>query len=214
MLQLDAANTKSYPGTGTTWKDLSGNSNNGTLWNGPTYNSNDKGYLTFDGANDYLNTSYNIEAATSSNLQSLCGWLYGTSTNNSFFGSGANGGGQFHLILNFQTPTQIRFAESYYGGGGGINDQNNLATVAANSTWNYACIVKTAVSTFDVYFNGSKVITNATKTAVNPAPFNLGRWWTGQPVPANISNVSIYNRALTSTEINQNFEALRGRYGI
>jgi hypothetical protein len=215
VLQLDAANLRSYPGTGTAWTDLSGIGNNGTLVNGPTYNSNNNnGYLTFDGTNDYLNTSYNIEAATSSNLQSLCSWLYGTSTNSSFFGSGASSAGQFHLILNFQTATQIRFGESYYGGSGGINDQLNLATVVSNPTWNYACIVKTAVSTFDVYLNGSKVIANATKTANGPASFSLGRWWTNQPAPASISNVSIYNRALTAAEIRKNFESTRSRYGI
>lgn len=211
VLHLDAANSKSYPGSGTTWTDLGGLGNNGTLVNGPIYSAANKGSIVFDGVNDYLNTSYNIEAATSSNLQTFCSWLYGTSTNNSFFGSAASSAGQFHLILNFQTATQIRFEESYYGGG---QDQANFVTVVANPTWNYACIVKTAVSKFDVYFNGSKVITNATKTATSPAPFSLGRWWNGQICPANISNISIYNRALSAQEIQQNFEATRGRYGI
>ena len=213
VLHLDAANRKSYPGSGVSWNDLSGAGNNGTLVNGPTYNGANNGYLTFDGTNQYLNTSHNIEAATSANLQSFCSWLYGTSTNNSFFGSGASSAGQFHLILNFQDATQIRFGESNYGGGI-PNDQNNLAAVASNPTWNYACVVKTAVSTFDVYFNGSKVITSATKMASNPAPFSLGRWWVGRVIPASISNVSIYNRALTPLEIQQNFNALRGRYGV
>lgn len=52
VLCLDAANPKSYPGSGTVWSDLSGNGNNGTLVNGVGYNSNNGGYLTFDGSND------------------------------------------------------------------------------------------------------------------------------------------------------------------
>jgi len=55
VLCLDAGNPKSYPGSGTTWTDLSGNGNNGTLTNGPTYNSGNLGSLVFDGVNDYVN---------------------------------------------------------------------------------------------------------------------------------------------------------------
>ena len=56
VLCLDAGNSKSYPGTGTTWTDLSGNGNNGTLTNGPTYSSANGGSLVFDGTNDYTQT--------------------------------------------------------------------------------------------------------------------------------------------------------------
>ena len=54
VLYLDAANTKSYPGSGTTWTDISGKSNNGTLTNGPTFDSGNKGTIVFDGSNDYV----------------------------------------------------------------------------------------------------------------------------------------------------------------
>ncbi len=53
VLNLDAGNTNSYPGSGTAWTDLSGNGNNGTLTNGPTYSSDDGGAIVFDGTNDY-----------------------------------------------------------------------------------------------------------------------------------------------------------------
>jgi hypothetical protein len=52
---LDAANSKSYPGTGTDWTDLSGNQINGILTNGPAYNSSNGGSIVFDGINDYIN---------------------------------------------------------------------------------------------------------------------------------------------------------------
>ena len=56
VLHLDAADTNSYPGSGTLWTDLSGNGNNGTLTNGPAYSSNNKGYFSFDGTDDYVDT--------------------------------------------------------------------------------------------------------------------------------------------------------------
>ena len=54
VLHLDAANYKSYPGSGTTWSDLSGNGNNGTLTNGPTFDSGNRGSIVFDGSNDFV----------------------------------------------------------------------------------------------------------------------------------------------------------------
>jgi hypothetical protein len=57
ILDLDAAKRDSYPGTGTTWNDISGNQNNGTLVNGPTFNSGNGGSIVFDGVNDYANLS-------------------------------------------------------------------------------------------------------------------------------------------------------------
>ena len=60
VLYYDAANTKSYPGTGTTWTDLSGNGVTGTLVNGATFNSGNGGYIVFDGANDYVSTINDI----------------------------------------------------------------------------------------------------------------------------------------------------------
>jgi hypothetical protein len=213
VLALDAANTKSYPGSGTTWTDLSGNGNNGTLTNGPTFSSVNGGSISFDGTNDYLNNSCIIEAATSSNLQTYCSWLKGTSTNSSFFGTGASSTGQFHLILRFLSNGQLEFTESRYGGGGGVLDQSNIVTVNSN-IWNFACIVKTASSTFNVYFNGNLVISNATKAAELSSTFSLGRWWVGQYAPSTIANVQIYNRALTPTEIQQNYNAQKSRFNL
>jgi hypothetical protein len=64
VLCLDAGNPKSYPGSGTTWTDLSGNGNNGTLVNGVGYSGDNLGSLSFDGVNDYYN-----RALTASEIQ-------------------------------------------------------------------------------------------------------------------------------------------------
>jgi len=57
VLALDAADKLSYRGSGTTWRDLSGNNNTGTLTNGPTFNAGNLGSIVFDGTNDYVNIS-------------------------------------------------------------------------------------------------------------------------------------------------------------
>ena len=64
VLALDAGNTKSYPGSGTTWTDLSGNGNNGTLTNGPTYSSSNGGSIVFDGVNDFVDISNSFQVST------------------------------------------------------------------------------------------------------------------------------------------------------
>jgi hypothetical protein len=215
VLYLDAASGTSYSpyNSGNTWRDISGNGNNGTLTNGPTYSSDNGGSFTFDNVNDYMSTSCVIEAATSSNLQTYCSWLKGTSTNNSFFGSGASSNGQFHLILRFLSNGQLEFTESRYGSGGGALDQSNIVTVSSN-LWNFACIVKTASSTFNVYFNGNLIISNATKAAELSSTFSLGRWWVNQPAPSTISNVQIYNRALSAQEVLQNYNSSKSRFNL
>jgi hypothetical protein len=213
VLYLDAANRRSYPGSGTSWTDVSGNGNNGTLTNGPTFNGDNGGSIVFDGVNDFMDSSFVIQAATSATLQSYCSWLYGTTTSNNFFGSNADSTGKFHLILQFTSNGQLEFGGSFFGGGG-APDSTSPVTVNANSTWNYGCVVKTAASTFDVYLNGQRVITGANRTANASSNFNFGRRWSTSYVPSRIGKVHIYNRALTAAEILQNYNATRSRFGV
>ena len=75
VLALDAGNTKSYPGSGTVWTDLSGNNNTGTLTNGPTFNAANGGSIVFDGTNDYVTLPI---STTSGQALTYFGWLYST----------------------------------------------------------------------------------------------------------------------------------------
>jgi len=75
VLALDAGNTKSYPGTGTTWFDKSGRGNNGTLTNGPTFNSGNGGSIAFDGVDDYVAIPYTPVLTPTSSI-SFGGWAY------------------------------------------------------------------------------------------------------------------------------------------
>ena len=80
VLSLDAANNKSYPRSGTTWTDLSGNSNTGTLTNGPSFNDGNQGSIVFDGTDDYVNIPYN--SGLIPNNLTLSAWINRTAVVN------------------------------------------------------------------------------------------------------------------------------------
>jgi len=206
VLALDAANPKSYPGSGTTWFDLSGNGNNGTLVNGVGYNSGNLGSLVFDGVNDYapIGTSgfpFGSSAAT------LSGWA----KTNTISGS-------WRWIVSYGTgnTSQSRFlginASTYYFGG--YSNDITASGVPLNTWFNMVGVYDETNAS--MYINGALVSGPTAKTwntIANNAQVgrqtNGSEYWNG-----NIAQVSIYNRAITAAEIQQNFNALRGRYGI
>jgi len=204
VLALDAANTVSYPGSGTTWTDLSGNGNNGTLANGVGYNSSNGGTLTFDGVNDYVLTPVNIDA----NPSSVGAWFNASST------SGARG-----IALTDNGGWDKGFEIN--GGFFSIHVGNGLASTgvsAAANTWYYGFLTYTA-SSMSFYVNGVNVWNAGAPAGTSGSTVEIGR--ANYPGGAgsrffqgNIAQVSIYNRALTAPEVSQNFNAQRGRFGL
>ena len=207
----DAGFISSYPTINTSWYDLITN-NTTTLINGPTYNSSYNGSIYFDGVDDVATTTITVEAPTNSNLQSIGVWLNGNNTNNSFTGTNAGEWGSCHLIINWNSSNQIRFAQTWYGGH--PTESTDYATVTSLG-WNYMVVVKKAVQTYDLYFNGNKVMSNLRKEANISTQFKFGNWWSGQMIPmAGIATVQSYNRALSTLEILQNYNAQKERFGF
>lgn len=203
VLHLDAANVKSYPGSGTTWNDLSGNGNHGTLVNGPTFNSS--GYFSFDGSNDYVDTGvtastfgiydapYTMEAVF--RVPNLSG-------DKMVFGNNATGTrmGMHHGVRN----------NTFYFGHYSADAAG--ATVTAN-TWYHGCWMWTSQSPYcRIYINSNLIGSSDAGSFIGTTSIRIGMSWAYSNM--DISFAKIYNRALTTTEIKQNFEALRGRYGI
>jgi len=208
ILNYDVGNNSSYAGTGTTLTDISGwGINNGTLTNGPTYSSNNSGFLTFDGTNDYVDTSF-----TPPNICSISIWFNNTSTynihNRGLF-STYSGGNYFGFYL--ATTSDV-------AGGLRIWYDNNGRTVLSYTfsinTW-YNIAITSSGSTILVYVNGTLVNTISSVSTTHAGPIGIGlsrydnNYWLG-----NISACAIYNRVLTASEITQNFNALRWRYNI
>jgi hypothetical protein len=212
VLDLDAAKVASYPGTGTSWNDISGNNNNGTLINGPTFSGIGKqASIVFDGVDDYVNGLGTLPSF-SQGLTVNC-VINPTNASSSIFYSIFSIGNYFRRDSDtYFTSLEINGAQVIY----------NIGSIPINTY----TIVSTTYDNTNIkhYINGSLVgtslvvgtLTNTRypfsgQTIYSLGSFALGNgfWYKG-----NISSVLSYNRALSTAEVLQNFNALRGRYGI
>jgi len=218
VLALDAGDTNSYPGSGTTWTDLSGNGNNGTLVNGVGYSGDNLGSLSFDGINDNINIPYNasLKPATAITMEAFC-YIQN------------NGGTWTSLIqypVNSSSHTSPFFDWAIY-----LNKVDRLlhtridgeAVSSPNNVWNFNEWSYVAI-TFEnqsvkYYVNGANVgSSSVTKTSITydvNNPVYIGKNASGtEQFEGKLGSMRVYNRALTASEIQQNFNALRGRFGI
>jgi len=229
VFNLDAGNPQSYSGSGTNWIDISGSGKNGTLVNGPTYSTANSGSIVFDGTNDYV-TSGALSGSFVSFTVII--WFYPTSVTNyqnpidcnySYNGSTGNIGPRLEmnnsgtLGWNYSNDTAIN--QNFYS-------HLVVSSGLSANTWYCAAITYDGnTNSSTTYYNGNN--TGLSRTTVGTPPtgfvgtmnnitlgkgFHLGgaeRIYAGR-----VSNTQIYNRALTASEITQNFNALRGRFGL
>ena len=208
VLALDAGNTKSYPGSGTAWSDLIG-SNNGTLTNGPTYSSADGGYLNFDGTNDYVDVSGSIPVSAATFLA----WVRLDGDQSHFTGvifsrSPASG-------MNFYSTSE-QIAYHWNNASNTYNWQSGL--IVPTQEWCMMVVTVTS-SSATAYLCRSSGITSATNTVSHSSitldAINVGRdSSSGRDLDGRMSVAMIYNKALTAAEVAQNYNALKGRFGI
>ena len=218
VLALDAANTKSYPGSGTTWYDLSGNGNNGTLTNGPTFDSGNQGSIDFDGTNDYVNIGIDKSCNRFTADFAVSAWVNRSST----------GGTYGNIIGDYYTNTTSNALEwqilisntaqlTLYNVTGGYIIQNASSGFSAN-TW-INVVVSRIGSTITMYANTNSIGTATNTTTFGSATGNLNIGIDGnnssEPFTGNIASVLIYkNKGLTITEVLQNYNATKGRFGL
>lgn len=216
VLHLDAANVKSYPGTGTTWSDLSGNGNNGTLVNGPLYSSDNNGILAFDGTDDYVSETVGLSDSFWQGDFTASFWVkfdtINTSTNYNSdktllqHGSNSNSRG-LHLS---QRRSRVHFG--LYG-----DDLEGSAILSTNTWYNITYALNNTSFLKQIYINtvldndqtGGAYIGTGNNTRIFGRVLSFGNTFDG-----DVGLCNFYNRVLTESEIQQNFEALRGRYGI
>ena len=208
VLYLDAGNAISYPGSGTTWTDLSDNGNNGTLVNGVGYNSGNGGSLVFDGVDENATVGSSVLTTGETTISM---WVKPDSNQTSGLGDLNVGGGG--LIL-YQIGTIIMM-----GFRGGNPEMSTTTQFITSNVWNHITWVynngsKSSTSSFQIYLN-SEIEPTLTAFGGIGGGTVFNRIGSDQNAPyfdGNISQVSIYNRALTPQEIQQNFNALKGRY--
>jgi hypothetical protein len=214
VLCLDAANPKSYPGSGTAWTDLSGNGNNGTLVNGVGYSADNKGSMVFDGTNDNVtnNTWNNMKGANWNGFITMEG-IFKTNTSPTNTVMGYFGFSSSNSYFKFMNTTNL-FLDC-----GTVVPSRIITTCISNfsnffGSWVHVCGVYDG--TAKTYFNG--ILQNTSSSFIlddiSSTNFSVGLGMGYFPFQGNIGNVRLYNRALTATEIAQNFNATRGRYGI
>ena len=211
VLCLDAANSKSYPGSGTTWTDLSGNGNTGTLVNGVGYNSGNLGSLSFDGVDDYVTTGKVLVPITGQ--FHIEGWVYLNNTNTVKL-----------FVTQYNNPDDAGRFQCLFQSNGTISMFDGVGSMVGTSpsysanVWTYVAFQRDSSNLCNIFVNGTKATTGATDTTTlentntiigTRGSNQAGTWFNGR-----MSNVRIYNRALTATEIQQNFNATRSRYGI
>lgn len=228
VLALDSANTKSYPGSGTTWTDLSTSATNAVLTNGPTYSTSNNGFITFDGLNDH---GLITNPATLRNQDfTISLWVYPQTQNQAlatiidFEHSNGNGTVLQGWVIQSEDSTTNRYYYITYYTGSSFQPVGNFGAgkglQITTGVWQNLTYTKSGTSVTG-YLNGIQIYTAtaASATVSYLTPKNaaiagtvvsaLGRYFKG-----NISSFQIYNRGLSSLEITQNFNALRGRYGI
>ena len=211
VLALDAADKNSYKGSGTNWKDLSGNSYNGTLTNGPTFSNTNGGVINFDGTDDYVDCGNVLASLT--NLTLECFVKFGTQST-SYNGiisktlSNANG---YEIRTAGYTSTTTT-AQFRYVGDNGSPDFGALT----NGIW-YHLTATGILGSQLVYINGSiyNSGTYAGTPSANSNSLVIGKLaYAGLYANMSMGYARIYNRALTATEVLQNYNATKTRFGL
>ena len=206
VLHLDAANTRSYPGSGNTVYDLSGSGNTSALTNGPTFNSSNLGAFVLDGSNDYIliNSQANILSKTAYTKIAYI-YISNFSTVNNIISGGFSGQ---HAFWMFGT-------DKLNAGHNGAWNTVVGATSLSLNTWYFAAVTYSNSTGWKLYLNGREDGTSAdTTTFTGNQEISIGSYSTSNNFTGRIASVQVYNRVLSASEIVQNYNATKRRYGL
>jgi hypothetical protein len=225
VLYLNAADANSYVSGSTTWRDLAG-SNNGTLTNGPTYSSANFGSIVFDGTNDYMSLATPLIPSTSN-------WTYSTFFNLNVLITGSvlygqyianTGNGRILIRVSDSVANSSQFS-LFLGSGATYSTSFLYTTVTASINTPYNLTIVRENQTFSMYVNGTyntgstfaftasilqttPIIGGRTNNSSNPTPVDTDF------LNGKIYSTQIYNRALSASEILQNYNATKTRFGL
>jgi surface protein len=221
VLALDAGNPLSYPGTGTIWTDLSGNNNNGTLVNGPTFDPANGGSIVFDGISDYCELTLSNNQ-TNFDYISICSWVKVNLSGQGYVISAQFNGTSvpYHLNVGGNNSPTLLNGIGFIISGATTNWRNSgiNTNIRGDGKWHYV------VGTFDgttlsYYIDGSLDASSLeglgqTLPKSNTIP-KIGSYTNDSGFFSGyISSIQIYKRALSATEVLANFNATKGRYGL
>jgi len=224
VLALDAADRNSYPGSGTTWTDLSGNGYNGTLTNSPTFSNSNGGSIIFDGTNDYTSTSLDL-SWNNTNSVSISMWIKtgNLSQSKGFLGTG-NFEWQFRQGQYAGANSDLVFV--YWDNSGGHTNGSipSMSGFFDDTNWKHLTMTwNNSNSTILFYKNGTQIFSqvygNPSANRVSSELMQIGgnvyswdgvgAYWNG-----SFSNIQTYNRTLSATEVLQNYNATKTRFSL
>lgn len=240
VLHLDASNAKSYPGSGTSWTDLSGVNSSSTLFNGVTFSSNNLGIFLLDGTNDYVEFPFNLSYVPALSNFSLEIWVKISS-----FPTAAPTPNGFGSV----TKTGVLMGAAYYSGvalywrgnasgtvcnvyafirGNDLYRPTTSYSLPLNSWTNLVLVNNYSSSLFQYYVNGnlfnqvagptqeynSGLTPTAGNLKINHPQIDSGGQDVYSYLTCDCSCAKVYLKALSASEVRQNFKALRGRFGV
>lgn len=210
-LNLNAGLTSSYPGSGTNWADVSGNTANITLVNSPTYTSSTPSYFTFNGSNQYGTGAKTDVLPTTAYTKSVWFYLNGYLDNNLV--SSSTGG---HFMFMGASSNRIYCGHANWNIlGGTYLDYPSTATISL-STWYYAVLTFNTTDGMTLYLNGSQdsVYTARKNAHAGDGSTNIATFGGGNLLNGRIAQVHCYNRSLTAGEVLQNYNATKATFGL
>ena len=219
VLCLDAGDRKSYSGSGTTWTDRSGNGNNGTLTNGPTFSSDNNGLIQLDGTNDNIRTLWGANHNPYNNPITVSCWfkIDGLTKNMIILSTGqARGNSDQNQRLYFGINTTL--SEKF---GWGIRSSawgsSQITGITANtSDWFHVALVINSSNAY-CYINNvlrDTKLVNSTYVLNDELWVGTHNFDTDYEFHGKISNVMVYEKDLSEAERTQNYNATKGRFGL
>ena len=202
VYDLDGAVSRSYSGSGLTVYDAETGLNAGTLVNGVTYSSNNNGYFTFDGTNDYINAGNDTSLQISSGT--ISAWARASSPGSSFRGIVAK---QFAYGIFYADSTFVAYDwQASASRSSGIN--------IADGVWKHLVLTFSG-GAGTLYLNGTSVLSAVYNISNNSYNLFIGAEANAfQYASCNIAQVLVYNRAITASEVLQNYNSTKKRYGL
>jgi hypothetical protein len=228
VLNLDAANTKSYVSGSTVWRDLSGNNNSGSLVNGPTYNGDNGGSIVFDGVNDfstildYPSLNFGSGAFTIECIfrpkSTQSGGNFPAVLNKSTGDFTSPSAGVTGWILYWQTLNNVYQFQLGDGTPGAVNTLIYPASINNNNTWRCLSVTIPTINNPIIGYHNGNPVGSSTRTLGSTninVELTIATWrQVNRELNADIGVVRIYNRALSQQEILQNYNALKSRFGL
>jgi hypothetical protein len=223
VLELDAADKNSYPGSGTTWNDLSGNNNSGSLVASPTFNSGNNGGIVLNGTTQYVSFGNISSLILSNNSFTISYWLVATGTARvDFFNIKNFNALQDDIGLFINTSNKFCAYFQIQNSTTGTGLSTSTATLLRGTIYNLIC-VKNSSQQIVQYINGvldnntNNSLLNTSTVASSPLLVGTNKLDASTlsfSFAGTIYSAQIYNRALSATEILQNYNEQKSRFGL